>query len=300
MRNLDDVMRQMEDFGLLPELPLDVSGNLVRSKVEGDHEKRGWYVLHVLPGEDGGLVVGSFGIWRGPDNNAQKVALPASANGRLSPEQRKAANERIRSDARRAEAARRAAAERAARRAESAWRKCSSLPPEEGACDYLEKKGIGAHGVRYAAGGALAIAMHDAMGRVHGLQFILDTKRQKSHIKRLKRTKTYWPPGVSKVGKFFLIGSPSSLVLLAEGYATAATLHEATGHPVAVAFDAGNLVHAAKALGWQEECGTLEKGKAADFALWDISHPAELSYYIGFSPCEATIRGGQNVHPQNG
>lgn len=61
----------------------------------------------------------------------------------------------------------------------------------------------------------------------------------------------------------------------------------------------GTTVNAAKALGWQEECGTLEKGKAADFAIWDISHPAELSYYIGFSPCAATIRGGQNVHPQS-
>ncbi|MBE0587352.1 MAG: DUF927 domain-containing protein, partial [Hydrogenophaga sp.] len=37
-------------------------------------------------------------------------------------------------------------------------------------------------------------------------------------------------------------------LLIAEGYATAATLHEATGYPVAVAFDAGNLQHVARAL----------------------------------------------------
>ena len=38
------------------------------------------------------------------------------------------------------------------------------------------------------------------------------------------------------------------VLLLGEGYATCATLHEATGLPVAVCFDAGNLVHVAKAL----------------------------------------------------
>lgn len=61
----------------------------------------------------------------------------------------------------------------------------------------------------------------------------------------------------------------------------------------------GTTRNAAKALGWQDDCGTLEKGKAADFAVWDISHPAELSYYLGFNPCESTILGGQNVHPQS-
>ena len=41
-------------------------------------------------------------------------------------------------------------------------------------------------------------------------------------------------------------GAP--VLLLAEGYATAASVHQATRRPVAVCFDAGNLVHVAKAL----------------------------------------------------
>jgi putative DNA primase/helicase len=40
----------------------------------------------------------------------------------------------------------------------------------------------------------------------------------------------------------------AAIILVAEGYATAASLHEATGYPVAVAFDAGNLQPVAKAL----------------------------------------------------
>lgn len=62
----------------------------------------------------------------------------------------------------------------------------------------------------------------------------------------------------------------------------------------------GTTKNAAKALGWQDDCGTLEKGKAADFALWDISHPAELSYHIGFNPCTATICGGEILQKENG
>ena len=39
-----------------------------------------------------------------------------------------------------------------------------------------------------------------------------------------------------------------AVLLIAEGFATAASLHEATGRPAAVAFDAGNLAHVVKAL----------------------------------------------------
>jgi len=39
--------------------------------------------------------------------------------------------------------------------------------------------------------------------------------------------------------------------------------------------------HAAKALGLADQTGTLEVGKAADFALWKIVRPADLSYFIG-------------------
>ncbi len=43
--------------------------------------------------------------------------------------------------------------------------------------------------------------------------------------------------------------------------------------------------HAAKALGLLQTHGTLELGKKADIALWDIKHPAELAYQIGGNTC---------------
>ena len=44
---------------------------------------------------------------------------------------------------------------------------------------------------------------------------------------------------------------------------------------------AGVTRNAARALGLAQEIGTLEVGKAADYALWPIDHPSELSYWLG-------------------
>ncbi len=55
---------------------------------------------------------------------------------------------------------------------------------------------------------------------------------------------------------------------------------------------AGCTAHAARALGLQDELGTLEVGKRADLALWDIARPADLAYAIGGNPCRAVVNGG--------
>ena len=55
---------------------------------------------------------------------------------------------------------------------------------------------------------------------------------------------------------------------------------------------AGVTREAARALGLLGEVGTLEPGKWADFAIWDIERPAELVYRMGFNPLHARIRNG--------
>lgn len=54
----------------------------------------------------------------------------------------------------------------------------------------------------------------------------------------------------------------------------------------------GATRNAAKALGLGETHGILAPGYVADLALWDIRHPAELSYRAGFNPCAAVVRNG--------
>ncbi|HEY1043450.1 MAG TPA: imidazolonepropionase [Telluria sp.] len=54
----------------------------------------------------------------------------------------------------------------------------------------------------------------------------------------------------------------------------------------------GATRNAARALGREAEIGTLEVGKRADFALWEIARPADLSYSIGFNPCRGVVNAG--------
>jgi imidazolonepropionase len=56
---------------------------------------------------------------------------------------------------------------------------------------------------------------------------------------------------------------------------------------------AGVTRNAAKALGLGGSTGTLQAGKRADFAVWNIDRPAELSYRIGFNPLHARIWQGK-------
>lgn len=59
---------------------------------------------------------------------------------------------------------------------------------------------------------------------------------------------------------------------------------------------AGFTINAARALGMQDHWGTLQVGKQADFAVWDIDAPTELAYRMGGNPCCMTVKGGQVVY----
>lgn len=119
---------------------------------------------------------------------------------------------------------------------------------ETGESPYLARKGVQPYGVRFAAGGWLLVPMRDAAGVLCNLQRIAAEKLAGDGPDKL------FLKGGRKSGLWHLVGGVSSdaagpaVLLVAEGYATAASLHEATGRPVAVAFDAGNLAHVAKAL----------------------------------------------------
>lgn len=120
----------------------------------------------------------------------------------------------------------------------------------EGESAYLARKGVQGHGVRYAPGGWLLVPLRDETGYLWNLQRIAPAKPADGGPEKL------FLRGGRKSGLWHLVGTPPDttpttpppVLLVCEGFATGASLHQATGHPVAVAFDAGNLRPVALAL----------------------------------------------------
>ncbi len=233
--NFDDVLAQMQAFGLDVEAGDVVVGERRRCRHrEGGREKRGWFQLYELPKNDGSgiLIVGSFGAFFGAENLVQKVEIKKDQKQAMSKEQMDALRMRIAEDKKRAEAAAKARAGEAAKAAEQAWRECQPI----GESAYLARKGVENFGGRFHTGGSFVIPMMDTAGRIHGLQRIFPEKRG-------DRDKDFWPVGLAKKSHFFQFGGiPDGVLLLGEGYATLASVHMAVRLPVAVAFDAGNLL----------------------------------------------------------
>jgi imidazolonepropionase len=60
---------------------------------------------------------------------------------------------------------------------------------------------------------------------------------------------------------------------------------------------AGTTREAARALGLLHDRGTLEVGKRADIAVWDLSHPRELAYWLGTPQLADLLTSGQTTRP---
>ena len=57
----------------------------------------------------------------------------------------------------------------------------------------------------------------------------------------------------------------------------------------------GVTINAAKALGIDNNVGSITVGKQADFCLWDITTPAQLAYAYGVNLCKTVVKNGQVV-----
>jgi putative DNA primase/helicase len=134
---------------------------------------------------------------------------------------------------------REAAQREAAKEATRLWNTAS----ETGESPYLTRKRVNGYGVRYSSDSWLLVPIRDVEGTLWNVQRIAPQKPADGPDKLYLK-------GARKSGLFHVIGELKSatVVLVAEGYATAATLHEATRRPVVVAFDAGNLKSVAQAI----------------------------------------------------
>ncbi len=217
----------MASAGLRPHKPIDLpaTGKIVRFRLEGDKSgsRNGWAVLHA-----GVVLSGAFGSWKTGESHTwhEATSKPLTQAERQELRRQLQATQAARAEEQVAVHA------SARQRAEKLW---STARPATNAHAYLQRKAVHAYGIRQLRD-MLLIPARDVHGALHTLQFITGdgTKR--------------FLTGGRIVGCYFAIGKPRDMLLLAEGLATASTLHQATGAAVAVCFNCGNLLPVAKAL----------------------------------------------------
>jgi len=213
-----------------PKQPVRVSGTLVRFTPQGDHHDNGWYKLHLTKDK---IIVGAFGCWK----RAVNQRFCSVDHGSLTKEQWGEVHKAWKDaeEARKQEEIKNHAEVR---------EKCQALftlPPAT-THPYLTAKGVRVHGQVVISNqnltpGWLALPLTDGTGVIHTAQFIAEDG-----------TKRFFYQG-RKTGCWFNLASKAEgPIVIAEGYATGASVHEATGWSTVCAMDTSNLAPVAIAL----------------------------------------------------
>ncbi len=208
------------------------------TRADRPRDDAGWYIWH---GDHG-----TAGDWRRSD-----IRISWSARSRHDQPCGAAEIARLRAEAAQARAAadRDAAQKRgdAAREAQAVWAAAGTAPADHG---YLAGRGVQAHGLRIFSGagtwrrkirdlpldGCLIIPLCSPDGTIQTLEFVSPAGEKR------------FLPGGRKQGCYYELPGDATAILVAEGFATGASLREATGYTVVCAMDAANLRSVAQAL----------------------------------------------------
>jgi len=221
----EQLLDAIREAGLEPPSEILMDGKIHRFKsgtkgAPGHGDKPGWYLVF-----GDGVPAGRFGCWRA----GVEVTWRADVGRKLTQTEEMAHARRMAE----AKTLRDAELERkhqvASETVEKIWTGAQGASPEH---PYLQRKGIGVHGARITGDGRLVLPLYDQDGTLATLQYIDHDGGKLYH------------PGGQTGGKFWMVGSldePGTL-FVAEGFATAATIHETTNRPVVVAYSASNLV----------------------------------------------------------
>lgn len=215
----------MRAAGLEPPEEIHFDGKIHRFRSgtkgsPGHGDKPGWYLVF-----GDGIPAGRFGCWRA----GMEITWRADVGRKLTEFEEMAHARRINESKVLREAAQERQHQVASETVEKIWLSGVAAHPDH---PYLKRKGIQTHGVRTTGDGRLMVPLYDADGTLSTLQYIDDQGGKLYH------------PGGQTGGKFWMVGSldePGTL-FVAEGFATAATIYEATSRPCVVAYSASNLV----------------------------------------------------------
>lgn len=216
----------IERDGLTPPHAIIPDGKIHRFSSNGDRgDDSGWYVLY-----SDAPSVAVYGDWR----TGLKQTWTKKADSTLTAADRDRQRRRLDEARRQREQDEQLRHAEAAQRARAIWDQAAPAPEHH---PYLQRKGIQPHGLRVDDENRLIVPV-TIDGTLTSLQFI-DASGEKQFL-----------PGGKVKGGTFTMGElrDAETLLLCEGFATGASLHEATGYLTVCAFSAGNLVPVAQAL----------------------------------------------------
>lgn len=230
MTAIDDLRAAMAAAGIDPaNAPMVADGRLRRFHLPGDsrESRNGHIVIH----DNGdGTYGAAFGSWK---HGSKHTWFSGKPQRELTTAEKREYAQKMGQRRRQHQQEQQRLHRQAAEKADHLWQRAQPAAADH---PYLARKQVQAHGLRQL-GEALVVPLHNVEGHLTGLQFIGPDGRKR------------FLSGTEVAGCYHAIGgAPENVVLLAEGFATAATLHEATGHPVAICFSAGNLLPVAVAL----------------------------------------------------
>ena len=253
---IENFRNAMAKHGLDYAGPIIADGRLRKFKANGDRRRNSWYVL--FPPNQSVPAGAAFGCHRRGFKENWNSKLP----GQMTDDQWRAFREgltRIESERQRAADSRQA---RARKTAEWILRRATPVASHP----YLARKAVGAHGELRMRGAELVLPLRDAAGVLQSLQFIAADKRYDGD-----RDKDFLS-GARIAGTCFTVSDrPDGALVLCEGYATGASIFEATGFATVCAMNCGNLLAIAK--GWREKFPAREIIIAADNDQWTDSNP---------------------------
>jgi putative DNA primase/helicase len=198
-------------------------GKLRHFKVEGDHAQNSCYVLYAGP-----PAAGTFGCWKRDIKQTW-----CERNGSLSQAEWQCVRKRWQ------DAGKKLKAEIAARRKKArkvaAWILNRSRPALT-LHRYLFRKGVKVFGTLREYRRSLVLPLRDKNDELHSLQFI-----------NRDGTKKFLSGGRVSGCFFTLADKTDGPLVVCEGYATGASIHQATDHAVICAMNSGNLLEVAKA-----------------------------------------------------
>ncbi len=215
---IDAFRAALADHGLKVD-QVDTSGTLARVDIDKPGDKAGWYVFYL-----GDISAGAFGNWRTDlkeiwcSKDRREMTYAESANYTHMAAEAKRQREALKLELQAAAKA----------KAKTIWDAAEPVFVHP----YLSKKGVQSHNLKQSRG-SLIVPVKDVAGEIHSLQFITTDGDKKFLF------------GGKIEGCSFTIPGDDQLAIC-EGYATGATINQATGATVICAFNSGNLEPVAK------------------------------------------------------